>query len=123
MRDWSVPTLPATMRKIPRSRASAPGLEWRILKRLPRAAAVGVLLWVALWVFGHLAVDAWAAPPAERAHQMLGYLLWGLAFTLVMAWVTVGIGCVVVTVFKGPRYEADPYPIVDAGQPDRPQRP
>jgi len=99
------------------NRREPPGLERRILRKLPMAllgsTAVPLLL-----SFG----GRWFPPEGTRQELYkytssvdifaisLGLTLWTAAFT-------VAIGCVVVVVMKGPAYVADAYPM--DGRPER----
>ena len=104
------------------TRRSASGLEWRIWRKLPLIALVGTLLLALLW----LACD-WALDPqsnAEHARWLLtaSYVALGAVifhWTMVL---TVGIGCAIVMVMKGPGYVADAYPLSHSDQPKAKQR-
>ncbi|WP_310386211.1 hypothetical protein [Roseateles sp.] len=98
------------LNKLPGFQRSPPGLEWAIWQRLPR------ILWVGTVIPGLLALACWWAVPeqltsaADRDLLLTSYRLMGLVmlhWTLVL---TVGIGCVLVMVMKGPAYVADAYP-------------
>jgi len=92
-------------------------MTWR---SLPMLALAGLLVpasvWVTLKAVFPEANDPAAAETArwvERTgYALLGYV--GLHFSLLAA---IAIGCIVVMVMKGPVYEADPYPLVDAERP------
>ena len=93
------------------------GLERHILKRLPRITWVGTLL------FGTLALAAralpWSGTDTEiwtRIHTIDIYLI-GLAILHWTVVLTVAIGAFIVMVMKGPAYVADPYPLVESGEP------
>jgi hypothetical protein len=64
------------------------------------------------WQFPEL-----ATPPQERAFWLSVYRLAGAAVLYATLVFTVGVGCVVVMIMKGPAYEADPYPPADRPQP------
>ncbi len=86
------------LKKDPRSIRSASGLEWSLWRRLPAIFAWGTALPLAWswWASGAAGGNA-ADPDALR----LQYVLIG----------------VIVLLMKGPRYEADPYPLPDADRP------
>jgi hypothetical protein len=98
--------------KLPGFQRSPHGLEWSIWKRLPAVLAWGTVLPLLV-----LAVVWWWAPSpaglaavADGPRLLLSYQLVGLVvlhWTLVL---TVGIGCFIVMLMKGPAYVADPYP-------------
>lgn len=106
-------------------RCEPPGLEWAILKRLPKALLFGTLIPVGLSVLVRL------LPPTEgvdAAKSILNVDIFAVA-TAITFWtgvLTVAIGCVVVAIMKGPAYVADAYEMIDANRPkvpvDRDQR-
>ncbi len=101
------------------NRVAPPGLEWTLLKRLPRylVAATAAPLLVAM---GARAMYADGAE-AVVAKQILSIDIFCIAIA-VTSWTaiaTVGIGCVVVHVMKGPGYVADAY---DLPHSDRPKK-
>ena len=96
--------------RLPGFTRSAPGLERRLLRRMPALLAWGTLVPL-------LAVLAWHAfaSPADsaRAAHDLGWLDYTLAGVVLLHWtlcLTLGLGCFIVMVMKGPAYVADPYP-------------
>lgn len=98
-------------------RAAAPGLERTLFRQLPWALLAGSLV-PALW--------AWAArlfPPEGSASEVakhLGRIDFLAIAVVVWVWTavfTVGIGCVVVMVMKGPTRTADGYEIPDRDRP------
>lgn len=96
--------------KLPGFTRSPPGLEQRIWRRLP-----AVLLWGTLLPLGFVVAHrAMASPGATDGALLLwDYTLFGvvvLHWTLVL---TVGLGCFIVRVMKGPAYVADAYPLPD----------
>jgi hypothetical protein len=104
------------LRKIPGAHRSATGLEWVIWRKLPLILLVGT----ALLLLG-LAVLHWQAEPssaaAQRALQTADYMVIGALAFHWSAVVTVGIGCVIVMVMKGPAYAADSYPVSHSDRP------
>ena len=105
------------LRRITPGRSAPAGLEWRLWRRLPAIAGWGLcLLGLAVlwqwWQFPEL-----ATPPQERAFWLSVYRLAGAAVLHATLVFTVGVGCVVVMIMKGPAYEADPYPPADRPQP------
>jgi hypothetical protein len=104
------------LKKIPGTHRSAAGLEWVIWRKLPRIFLVGT----ALLLLG-LAVLHWLVEPssaaAQRALQTAEYMVIGALAFHWSAIVTVGIGCVIVMVMKGPAYAADSYPVSHSDRP------
>ena len=105
------------LKKDPRSVRSAPGLEWALWRRLPAIFAWGTALpaaWLAwsCWTSGGDASLARDPDALRREFVLVGVIV--LHWTLVL---TLAIGCAIVLLMKGPRYEADPYPLPDADRP------
>jgi hypothetical protein len=104
-------------KKIPQSQRSATGLEWRLWRKLPLIALVGTLLPLLCLGLLHLLADAQADAVQLRWLQMMGYVLGGVIlfhWTMVL---TVGIGCIIVIIMKGPGYVADGYRVSHSDQP------
>lgn len=105
------------LRKLPNSRRHPPGLEWRLLRRMPLILVIGTLLPALAAVMAR----AWpiGGSPQEIAatHRMVDIYAIGtvsLHWTLVL---TVTIACVIVWLMKGPAYVADAYPLPDRDRP------
>jgi hypothetical protein len=101
--------------KLPGSRREPPGLERRIMARLPLFLAAGT----AIPLFCYLIADLF--PPSDLAAEKYvnGVAIAAIAAALT-AWTaafTVAIGCLVVMIMKGPAYVADRYPLIDAEEP------
>lgn len=105
------------MKKNPDSIRSPAGLEWAILKRLPRVT-LGLF---ALLMLGWFAVNQWAwegsAREAAASLRQAEFFLLGLGIFCLTMLFTVLIGCVVVWIMKGPQYTADSVPMVDSDRP------
>lgn len=104
-------------KKIPNPRRAAAGLEWHLWRKLPLIALVGTVLPLLCLALVHLLNEP--APEASDARwlQMMDYLVGGLiAFHWSMV-LTIGIGCVIVMVMKGPGYVADGYRVSHSDQP------
>ncbi len=100
--------------KLPGFERTAPGLEYRIWRRLPAIWLWGTLLPLALAGLNHL----WAPAVAELGASHRELLLWDYAMigVVVLHWtlvLTVALGCFIVRVMKGPAYVADAYPFPD----------
>jgi hypothetical protein len=104
------------LRKLPGAKRAATGLEWVIWRKLPMVLLVGTALLLLGLLALHWLVEP-AQPAAERWLQMASYMVIGALIFHWMAVVTVGIGCVVVMVMKGPAYAADSYPVSHSDQP------
>ena len=106
------------LRKIS-GRVEPPGLEWEILKRLPRAALLGTALPIVVALLARLLIDEGGSAEIARQIRSVDIFCIAALITIWTAIVTVGIGSFVVFIMKGPSYGADSYPISHA---DRPQR-
>jgi hypothetical protein len=105
------------LNKLPGSRRAPPGLEWKLLRRMPRIFLVGTLLPILV------AFSARALPLSGSAADIAATLRLvdiyavsavSLHWTVVL---TLSIGCFIVMVMKGPAYVADAYPLPDAERP------
>jgi hypothetical protein len=96
--------------KLPGFVRSAPGLEQRIWVRLPAIWLWGTLLPLVLvgldWGFALLAAPSDGSAQLLRSYTMIGVVV--LHGSLVL---TLGLGCFIVKVMKGPAYVADAYPL------------
>lgn len=103
-------------------RREPPGLEWRLLKRLPWIFVGGLALLGAAMLLVRVVVDDEPGFKAAAAIRQADYAILGAAFYFVDLLIVVAIGCVIVIVMKGPHYTADSYRIPHADRPDeRPQ--
>ena len=98
-------------------RVEPPGLEWKILKLLPRAALIGTALPIVIALLARVLIDGDSS--AEFAKQLRSVDIFCIAalITIWTAIVTVGIGSFVVFIMKGPSYGADSYPVSHADRP------
>ena len=97
-------------KKLPVQHRTPHGAEWALWKRLPAILAWGTALPLVVGL-----VVWWLAPAASpnaedpalllTLYQLIGLVV--LHWTLVL---TVGIGCLIVRIMKGPAYVADAYP-------------
>lgn len=108
------------LKRRPGSRRAPAGLEWMTWRSLPMLALAGLRVPASVWVTlkaVFLEANDPAAAETARWVERTGYALLGyvvLHFSLLAA---IAIGCIVVMVMKGPGYEADPYPLLDAERP------
>ena len=100
-------------------RIEPPGLEWQILKLLPRMSLVATAIPLLLAVLARVLIDDGTS--GEIAKQIRSVDIFCIA-SLITVWtgiLTVTIGCIVVHIMKGPAYAADSYEVSHA---DRPRR-
>jgi hypothetical protein len=105
--------------KIKGGHRSPPGLEWKLLRKMPRIFVVGTLL-PALAVLA-LHYYPWSGNEREvnATLGMLDYIALGVVVVHWATVLTVTIGCVIVMIMKGPAYVADAYYLNDADRPAR----
>ncbi len=91
-----------------------PGMEWRILQKVPALLLGAVMIPLMMSIGGRLFPPG--GTPAEAAKQLttLDILSVALGITAWSAILTVAVGCIVVVVMKGPAYVADGYSPDDA---------
>jgi hypothetical protein len=93
-----------------------PGLEWQILRRLPKITLAGSLIPVALAVLVRVLPSEPGADVAKHIKTVDIFAI-ATAITFLTAVLTVAIGCIVVYIMKGPAYVADAYPLQHADRP------
>ena len=106
----------------PRGQAvAAPGLERRILARLPEVAIGGSLLAGLFSASAHFFPPEGSLADVEKHVRMMDAIAIGAGILLWTLVATVAIGCVVVVVMKGPVHTADSYPVPDRDRPPPPE--
>ena len=108
-----------SVRKIADSR-EPPGLERRILRRLPMWLVGGTVVPGLIAVFSRWFPAAGTVEEVAKRTYLIDTLCWGLLLNVWTAVFTIAIGCVVVMIMKGPHYQADSYPVEHADRPDPP---
>jgi hypothetical protein len=105
------------LKKLSPSRREVSGLEWTLWRKLPLIFLAGTALpLLALGVL-HLLADPEASAQQVRWLQIADYVVGGV---VVFHWsmvLTLGIGCVIVIVMKGPGYVADGYQVSHSDRP------
>ncbi|MGB0723246.1 MAG: hypothetical protein ACPGU7_12720 [Gammaproteobacteria bacterium] len=104
------------MRKL-HNRHSAPGLEWRILKKLPYAFVAGTVIPALMSLMVRFGPLAAVGGEAEKTVIGVDILAISIVITAWTAVFTVAIGCITVWLMKGPAYVADAYELHDAPKP------
>lgn len=98
-------------------RVEPPGLEWKILSKLPRMALVATAIPLLLASLARITISDGTA--GEIAKQIRSVDIFCIA-SLITIWttvLTVGIGCIVVFIMKGPAYAADSYEVPHSDRP------
>lgn len=94
------------------------GLEWVILKTLPKVLLAGIFIPLFMSIFIRLFPADAALNEIEKHTSSIDILSVSLFFTVLTAVFTVAIGCIVVILMKGPAYVADAYELEDADEPE-----
>jgi xanthine/uracil permease len=102
--------------KLPNTRRSASGLEWKLWRKLPLVFAMGTLLPVLVALALHLLNDPGEAGQA-RWLQTMDFVVVGVVMFHWTAVLTTAIGCIVVMLMKGPGYVADAMELSHSDQP------
>lgn len=103
--------------KLKDSHRSPPGLEWKLLRKMPRILIIGTLLPVLVVLAAHYYPWSGSAREVSAMLGMVDYIALGVVIVHWAAVVTVTIGCVIVMIMKGPAYVADAYYLNDADKP------
>jgi len=98
------------LQKVPNSPRAASGLEWKLWRKLPWIAALGTALPLLVLLPLHPLTNPEPAPAQARWLEKGDLFHWTMI-------ATVAIGCIIVMVMKGPRYQADSYPLSHSDQP------
>ncbi len=93
-----------------------PGLEWQILKKLPKITLVGLLIPVAMAMLVRVLPAEQGIDIAKHVRSVDIFAI-ATAITFATAVLTLAIGCIVVYVMKGPAYVADAYPLQHSDRP------
>lgn len=104
------------LKKLPNSVRSASGMEWDLWRKLPWILLLGSVVPLAAGVLLHVLSDAQDAEQL-RWLQTMDYMVIGVLVFNWTAVLTLGIGCVVVMLMKGPGYVADPLELSDSDKP------
>jgi len=105
------------LQKLPGYRREPPGMEWKLLRRLPLVLLGGTVIPALVCVGTRLWPPQGTALEVARHLQRIDFAAIATVVTLWTAVLTVAIGCVVVVVMKGPAYVADRYELSDSDDP------
>lgn len=99
-----------------------PGLEVKILRKLPRVALFGSMIPVGLAVMVRV-LPTESGVDAAKFVKTVDIFAIACAITFFTAVLTIAIGAVVVYIMKGPAYVADAYPVSHSDRPKREMAP
>lgn len=105
------------LKKLSPTRREASGLEWTLWRKLPLILLAGTALPLMVLGLVHLLADPEPSAQQARWLQLADYVVGGV---IVFHWtmvLTLGIGCVIVIVMKGPGYVADGYLVSHSDKP------
>ncbi len=97
-------------------RREPPGLEWQILRKLPKVTVVGLMIPAALAILVRMLPPE---PGVNIAKHIKSVDIFAIAsaITFFTAVFTIAIGCIIVYIMKGPAYVADAYPLQHSDRP------
>lgn len=93
--------------KLPGFQRTPYGLEWRLLRLMPRIGLAGTALSALMAVAARFLITGDTAAQLARNLQRFDFMMIGLVVFIWTLVLTVAIGCVIVWLMKGPAYVAD----------------
>jgi len=93
---------------------SAPGLEWTLVKKLPLCLLGGTVVPLLMALSGRVFPPEGSAADVAKQLSTLDIFSIAVGLTTWSAIITIGVGCIIVIVMKGPAYVADGYSPDDA---------
>jgi hypothetical protein len=103
--------------KLPGYRRTPYGFEVRLLRMLPSVLLAGTVLPAASAGLGRLLFNQGTAGEIEHQIQTFDFVMIGLGIFIWTAVLTVGIGCIIVWLMKGPAYVADGFDVSHSDKP------
>ncbi len=98
-----------------------PGLEWVILKKLPKYLIAGTLIPALMSAMVRFSPFQFGNDVVKQ-QMSVDILAIAIVITVWTAVFTIAIGCIVVWVMKGPTYTADSYKLQDSNHPRKGDR-
>ncbi len=99
------------------NRRQPSGLEWVILKRLPKWLLAGTVIPLLMSILVRWLPIQGSATEIAKQQTGIDILAIAIGVTAWTAVFTIAIGCIIVVVMKGPAYVADAYKLRDAERP------
>ena len=106
------------LQKLPGFQQTPYGLEWQVLRLMPRICVVGTFLPALMSVAARFVIVEGSIAELTRRIQLFDYVMLGLVIFIWTLVVTVTIGCVIVWLMKGPAYVADGFEVSHSDRPD-----
>ncbi len=98
-------------------RKTPPGLEQKILRKMPLMFVAATVVTVSLSVIARLLPAEETSYEAAKQVATVDIFVMATIATIWTALITITIGCVIVHIMKGPAYVADAYPLDSADKP------
>ena len=95
------------LQKLPGFQRTPYGLEWRLLRLMPRVGLAGTALAALMAFAARFLITGDTAAQLARKLQHVDFVMIGLVVFIWTLVLTVSIGCVIVWLMKGPAYVAD----------------
>ena len=103
--------------KLPGFQRTPYGFELRLLRLMPRVLLAGTVLPVLMAALIRFLLTQGSVAEIERQIQTFDFVMMGVVIFIWTAVLTVGIGCVIVWLMKGPAYIADAYEVPHSDKP------
>lgn len=103
--------------KLPNYRRAPPGLELKILKKMPIVLFGGTVVPLFFSLASRVYPLDGTAQRIARQHELVDILSIASVLAVWMTVLTIAIGCITVVLMKGPAYVADAYDLVDSERP------
>lgn len=103
--------------KLPGFQRTPYGFELRLLRLMPQVLLAGTVLPVLMAVLPRFLLTQGSVAEIERQIQTFDFVMMGVVIFIWTAVLTVGIGCVIVWLMKGPAYIADAYEVPHSDKP------
>lgn len=103
--------------KLPGFQRTPYGFELRLLRLMPQVLLAGTVLPVLMAALTRVLLTQGSVAEIERQIQTFDFVMMGVVIFIWTAVLTVGIGCVIVWLMKGPAYIADAYEVPHSDKP------
>ena len=104
-------------RKKLHNRREPPGMERKILRKMPWLVAGNLVVPVLMMQLARVFLSDPAMADADKYLTGVDIFAIAIGLTVATALLTIAIGCVIVMVMKGPAYVADAYELDDRAEP------
>lgn len=98
-------------RKLPGYQRTPYGLEWRLLRLMPKVCLAGTVLPGVMALLARFFITGGTAAELARNIQLFDFLMIGLGIFIWTLVLVVTIGCIIVWLMKGPAYVADGFDV------------